>query len=383
MTKPKLIRRKGATLFAYADETGNTGYNLFDAAQPTFYTGTLVSDFDLQVKGTSFIEEACRSVTAMELHGNQLGFGGIEKISSLVKKFIVEHDCQFVFTQLDKGFLAATKLTDTLLDSTSNMAVSFTHYFSPIRGLLELSLIPLLTFGDRKEFWAAYEKRDCKKFGKILETLQMRVIDQVKDERTKELLSDALSWAIGHPDQVLIVKRQEWDSPNLIAFMSLVDEVRVIADEKHAREVKIHHDEQSQFGKSIQWTFDVMKDIEKVEKHSFLLTLKRRTDSSYKSPIEIISSKSSPGLQVVDIALWLIKRYSEDALPAACAGSLELTREIVERARIVRFNLETYRDKIQKAFQSIMSTELTSGQEERARAFFNEIEQRRLIRIGS
>jgi hypothetical protein len=36
-------------LYAYVDETGNTGHNLFDAAQPHFYTAALITkgDFDL------------------------------------------------------------------------------------------------------------------------------------------------------------------------------------------------------------------------------------------------------------------------------------------------------------------------------------------------
>jgi len=45
--KPHPISRQGATLFAYADETGNTGFNLFDPAHPTFWTGRLLSSSDL------------------------------------------------------------------------------------------------------------------------------------------------------------------------------------------------------------------------------------------------------------------------------------------------------------------------------------------------
>ena len=39
-------------LFAYVDETGNTGHNLFDEAQPDFFTAALVTkgDFDIQYR---------------------------------------------------------------------------------------------------------------------------------------------------------------------------------------------------------------------------------------------------------------------------------------------------------------------------------------------
>jgi hypothetical protein len=40
-------------LYAYVDETGNTGHNLFDEAQPDFFTAALITkgDFDLAFEG--------------------------------------------------------------------------------------------------------------------------------------------------------------------------------------------------------------------------------------------------------------------------------------------------------------------------------------------
>ena len=38
-------------LYAYSDETGNTGNNLFDEEQPYFWTGTLISECDIENEG--------------------------------------------------------------------------------------------------------------------------------------------------------------------------------------------------------------------------------------------------------------------------------------------------------------------------------------------
>jgi hypothetical protein len=167
--------RTNLPLFTYTDETGNSGFNLFDSAQPMFRTGTLVSSLDVHTQGISAVPECCHSIGVQELHGNELGLGRIQKIASRVRSLFVKLDCQFVFTQIDKTLLAATKLTDTVLDSGTNPAVSHFHYFSPFRGILELQLILLLSFGDLRNFWVAYEKRDCGTFRKTLEGLQGKV----------------------------------------------------------------------------------------------------------------------------------------------------------------------------------------------------------------
>jgi hypothetical protein len=121
--------RTNLPLFTYTDETGNSGFNLFDSAQPMFRTGTLVSSLDVHTQGISAVPECCHSIGVQELHGNELGLGRIQKIASRVRSLFVKLDCQFVFTQIDKTLLAATKLTDTVLDSGTNPAVSHFHTF--------------------------------------------------------------------------------------------------------------------------------------------------------------------------------------------------------------------------------------------------------------
>ena len=222
------------------------------------------------------------------------GWGESRKASRA--SLFVKLDCQFVFTQIDKTFLAATKLTDTVLDSGTNPAVSHFHYFSPFRGILELQLIPLLSFGDLRNFWVAYEKRDCDTFRKTLEALQGKVLDHVSDPRAKEIWMDALSWAARNPEEVLVAKRHEWDSPNLIAFMTLA---------------------------------------------------------------------------------------IENQIPATSEETLTLLREISKRAQVVRFDLDTYRKKVNEALEPIKSGELTEKQEEQARSLMRQSEAERIKRMNS
>src|SRR5437588_6978502 len=113
-----------APLFAYTDETGNTGLNLFDEGQPFFWTGTLLAVTDLDRLDPA-IHQACLSrVGRSELHANELGFSGIEKIAGKLQQLLFRYRAQFIFTRLEKTHLAGTKFVDTLLDSGINQAVS-------------------------------------------------------------------------------------------------------------------------------------------------------------------------------------------------------------------------------------------------------------------
>jgi hypothetical protein len=77
-------------LYAFVDETGNTGHNLFDEAQPDFFTAALITkgDFDNNYRAEAL---ALTSTLGVEsLHGKELGLGRIEAIAddflSLLKK---------------------------------------------------------------------------------------------------------------------------------------------------------------------------------------------------------------------------------------------------------------------------------------------------------
>ncbi|CAI4033356.1 hypothetical protein DNFV4_03792 [Nitrospira tepida] len=370
-------------LHAYADETGNTGFNLFDASQPSFWTGTIVSTYDLHAEARTFVDELCRFSGVKELHGSSLGLEGIEQIAPRLQTFLGSHECEYVFTMLDKCHLAATKLADTLLDSYHNKGVSHLHYVSPLRAFLELSLIPLITYGDRVTFWNAYEKLDHGQFKKVLERLQARVVEKVRDARARDLLSDALSWAIRYPDAVLVVGRDDLDSPNLVTFMSLIDELRDFANEKNAFQIKLIHDEQSQFGKSIEWTFEMMKNLRWKQKRSlFLETFTREKNSAYKSPIDVSPSTNSPGLQLLDLALWITKRYVERRVPPSCPNTVCLAREISQHARIVRITLKSYQERTRKAFDSIMKADFSAEHARQGEMIMQRNELARLKRMA-
>ena len=66
-------------IYAYIDETGNTGHNLFDIAQPDFFTAALISKGDFDIAHGSTVQRLAHKLGTDALHGRELGFGGLEK----------------------------------------------------------------------------------------------------------------------------------------------------------------------------------------------------------------------------------------------------------------------------------------------------------------
>ncbi len=93
---------KHPRLFAYTDESGNTGHNLFDPNQPYFWTGTLLTHSDIDATSWDQHETWTATLGVNELHGNELGIGRINKIAESVLSFLETQQAQFVFTQIEK-----------------------------------------------------------------------------------------------------------------------------------------------------------------------------------------------------------------------------------------------------------------------------------------
>lgn len=103
------MKRKSARpkrVEAYTDEAGHTGLNLFDPAQPWFWTGTLLSRFSVQTQGAGLMRDLSALLGRPVLHANQLGIRKLELIAGPLKGFLERIDAHFVFTAIEKRHLA-------------------------------------------------------------------------------------------------------------------------------------------------------------------------------------------------------------------------------------------------------------------------------------
>lgn len=115
-------------MFAFADETGNTGANLFDEAQPDFYTGALVTRSNFDVVWGGKLTSICKRAGIDAVHASVLGVARLDTIAEPPLALLKKADARFFISRVEKRYLLATKVFDTFFDSGEIPAASWHLY---------------------------------------------------------------------------------------------------------------------------------------------------------------------------------------------------------------------------------------------------------------
>ena len=367
--------------FSYTDESGNSGQNLFDLEQETFWTGTLITFADADTKYRTVQRELLSAVNMAELHGAELGFGRIEKIAERLLAFILEKKLRFSFVRVHKPHLAAMKMFDLVFDSGNNPAVPNLAY-----GVRQLRLVNLMHFEqllaqeDLKEFWSLFQAQNAGRFGVLLSKIRVRASVAPYDSRTLQRLSDVLKWASDHPEAVLD-PFGESDSPNFVAFTALFQHLHSFHEaEGHVIGCFVH-DEQDQFVPSFTRAFEFLTKF-KGEMEPMSMITDIAPIASFECLLEVRSSASSFGLQLVDVCMWLVMRVVErgDQPRGACA---KLFQCLVERSWISEYDFRTLVRQVQEGAKHVENLPLTPEDLERGKAIREQLEEARRQRMLS
>jgi hypothetical protein len=111
-------------MYAYVDESGNTGYQIFDPEQPLFVTAAMMTKTNFDAVRNVDLAAVARKVGAAALHANELGVSRIEEIADDLLKIIKKADARFFVSRLEKRYLAAAKVYDTYFDDPRSGGVS-------------------------------------------------------------------------------------------------------------------------------------------------------------------------------------------------------------------------------------------------------------------
>jgi len=365
--------------YACTDESGNSGLKLFGDAQDTFWTGTMISFSDLDQKYLGFHRELLQLAEKPELHGNELGFGRIEKIAGRLAWFIREKNLRFSFVRIFKPYLATTKFFDLAFDSGANPAVPPQAY-----GVRFLRLINLLHFAqllstdDLNEFWELFRLQDSVRFGNLLSAVRDRVKESPYDARSIQILTESLDWASKHPDAVLD-PFSEHDAPNFVAFTAVFEHLHTFHQEAGHTIGSFVHDEQDQFVPHFLQAFDLLAKF-----HSKADPLSMISDispiSSFDCALDVRSSDASFGLQLIDVCVWLSKRVIEkhDKPRGQCAV---LWQCLLERSYIKDYDFDMLIREVKAGADMLAGREYTDEQLSDAKKTLGEIESNRRKRL--
>ena len=365
-------------VYAFVDETGNTGGNIFDKDQPDFLTAALVTKSDFDKAFSCDWKALCRAHGQSSIHANRLGFETLDASAPGALKILKKADARFFLARVEKRYLLATKIFDTFFDSGENPAVPFTAYnIRALRMVLCFKVASLVDEGVGRQFWTMLlsrkEKDAVAMMPAICETLLDRIWS-IPDERSQKVISDALVWARDHPEafDVVVSRRHAQNNhmPNFVAFTNLVQGLEIFST-KWRRELKcLLHDRQSQFEKTFREYHKMVSGAsdEPVRLIGEKYSLKKIPGSNFL----ISASDVSPGIQVADLILWLFKQaiIGKEFPPA----SAKLLNFAMRKGWNNDFSFAGVERALSKKLGPMMAQDFPAVQMERAREIVERVE---------
>lgn len=356
--------------YFYVDESGHTGLNLFDQDQSFLYYGTLGSKINLDILASSTVKKARRVHNIDRLHGNELRMDGIAKIAKYLIEIQRRLKMSFDMIRIAKADHAIICFFDQIFDQGVNPAMTWTGYWTPLRYVLLLKLAYLFDDVLAEKAWKARINRDTNLANSeligICKSLKFRIA-KLPDMRSRRLIGDTLEWVIKHPNHICYNCKTKKDildvSPNIIGFQSVVQGItRRVGGRKKAASIVV--DQQSQFNKSQQRLLEFYqkgKDITwKIGPGLPEMDLRNIPMSS----LQFYPSSASPGLELVDIYIWLFKKYLEQQ-PIA-PDLIPLIKSQLSKGRVEELSLTALSDRWSKWFDELpepTESELEKGRE--------------------
>lgn len=371
----------------YVDESGHTGPNLFDAAQPLLYYGVLSSRVNVDVVAESPVASLRKRLGVPRLHAAELGIRGLTDIAPQVVRLVKQFDLRLDVYRVAKRDHAIICFFDQVFDQGVNPAVTWTGYWTPMRYVLLIKLAALFDEQLAMLAWdARIDPKDATAIPKMQEVcreLRARV-DVLPDARSRELIADALYWAELNPTEITYNVPSKKDmlqvTPNVIGFQSVMHGIAQRLRSSGRRASRIVVDQQSQFNKAQRTLAGWYQNTRgfKAPMGPGLLVI----DHTHmpEVPIEFSASSASCGLELVDVHLWIFRRAMEGASITSEMGALVNTH--LRRGRTDEISLRAIEHRWSQWFNQLPELEEMSPEQlERGREIQRVDEERRLKAI--
>jgi hypothetical protein len=375
-------------MYAYVDESGNTGYRIFDPEQPVFLTAAMLTKTNFDLVNTGNLSSIAMKVGAPALHANELGIGRIEEIADDLLRVVKKADARFFVSRLEKRYLAAAKVFDAYFDAGANLAVPWGAYWlRPLRLMLMFKVANyVLTEEVEQTVWdcmTATTEQKSKAFFLQAAKAMMARVPNIPDLRSRQIVTDALQWALANPENFSTHIRDKVNrnahTPNFVAFTVLMDGISRISKSWKRPVREIVHDRQSQFEKTfMQW--HSVYSREELAKDAPIhwpgedepFSLARVTGSQFR----IATEETSPGLQVIDVVLWLFKRAATGK--EIGPRSARLLNRVLQRGYQNDLSFDGVSGDVERKLDRIFDTPITEEQNRIAAELMAKSEENRI-----
>ncbi|GIL03541.1 MAG: hypothetical protein BroJett031_00610 [Betaproteobacteria bacterium] len=371
-------------MYFYVDESGHTGPNLFDPAQPLLYYGVLSSRVNLDAVTADGVRAMRRRLGVERLHAAELGIGRLVEVAPSVVSLVRQFDIRFDVYRVAKPDHAVICFFDQVFDQGVNPAITWTGYWTPMRYVLLIKLAALFDEELAQMAWQARITPDNRvalpAMQQVCRALRSRV-GQLPDARSRQLIGDALTWAEANPGEISYNVPTKKDmlqvTPNVIGFQSVMHGIARRLKVTETRASRIIVDQQSQFNKAQRTLAEFYRNARglKASMGPGLPTVDQTHVPDV--PIEFSTGTESFGLDLVDVHLWIFKRAMEGAeLPPELRA---LVYAHMRRSRTDEISLRAIEHRWSKWFSQLPELEeMSAAQLERGREIQRIDEERRL-----
>lgn len=306
-------------MYFYIDESGHTGPNLFDPTQPVLYYGVISSAVDLDSEAVAAVQVLRDRLEVTRLHSNELGVARLTLIAEDVAKITADFGLTFDLLRVMKPDHALISFFDQTFDQGLNPAVPWMWYWSPLKYVLLFSLVHLFDEELLKEAWAIRINTKSEEanpaYAALCRELICRVEQTVFDRRLREVLLDSLTWAYEHPEDIhynVYDKKEILQiSPNLIGFQSVMHTIARRLGAENVPASRMVVDRQSQFNKAQKWIAGIYAQGRGQVLQAGVGVPDMDLRNMPDIPITPTAGDDSVGLEIVDIYLWVFKRFFE------------------------------------------------------------------------
>jgi hypothetical protein len=318
-------------IYAFVDESGNTGKNIFDSSQPDYFAGALIAKGDFDIRYTDRIKTIAAKVDATAIHANDLGMAKLETIALDLHALLNGAGTHFFVSRVEKKYLLASKMFDVLFDSGENAGVAWHNYNArPLKIMFAVKLGHIIDEKIGRQFWdllLTTRESDVRAgLPSLCEAIKSK-LDELPDERSREVLAQGLNWVIQHPDCIQFVTEQKLAKkghfPNLVAFANLMQGLQELSQLWKKKVATITHDEQDEFGALLQTWHELFSNAapDVIEWAGERYSLQWAPGSKFVMKPD----EASVGIQIADTALWLYSQSLKGKeIPKNCTRLLNL-----------------------------------------------------------
>ena len=305
-------------MYFYVDESGHTGPNLFDHDQPMLYYGVLSSHVNVDLLAEDRLRQLRCQAGVSRLHAAELGNGRLALLIDDLTDLQQRLDLRFDLYRVAKPDHAIICFFDQVFDHAMNPAITWTGYWTPLRYILLLKLASLFDEALAERAWKARididNARAESELVSVCEDLRGRV-GKLPDARSRQLISDALAWAEKNPSDIHYNVKTKKDrlqvTPNIIGFQSVMHGIATRIKKHGKKASKIVVDQQSQFNKAQKTLAEYFAALSGVPAINGPGLPAIDFSGMPQTPISFSSSVDNPGLELVDLHLWVFKRAME------------------------------------------------------------------------